>query len=282
MIAESVPHHPHHKRSVPAGLWTKCNKCQNIIYQKELKANHKICPKCGYYFRLSAKERIAQLLEPKSFKEMDKNLLPRDPLEFSDTQRYSERLVEEQKKTGLKEAVICGQGAIGNHRVVVCMLDFFFMGGSMGSVMGEKITRAIERALEEKLPLIIVSASGGARMQEGILSLMQMAKTTAALSRFQRAGLLFISVLTDPTTGGVSASFALQGDILVAETKALIAFAGPRVIEQTIRQQLPEGFQQAEFLLQHGLVDLVVERKDLKNTLIKILDFIYPVKKESD
>ncbi len=282
MIAESEPHHQHSKRSVPAGLWTKCNKCQNIIYQKELKANFKICPKCGYYFRLNAKERIAQLLEAKSFKEIDKNLSAGDPLEFSDTQKYAERIIEEQKKTKLKEAVICGTGKIGEHQVVICALDFFFMGGSMGSVMGEKITRAIEKAMTEKLPLIIVSASGGARMQEGILSLMQMAKTTAALSRLQQAGNLFISVLADPTTGGVSASFALQGDILIAETKALIAFAGPRVIEQTIRQQLPEGFQQAEFLLQHGLVDMVVERKDLKDTILRVLNFLNSAAKKQE
>lgn len=261
------------KKSVPEGLWTKCKNCEEIIYNKELEDNFKVCPKCGYYFRLSAPERIALLLEPKSFKEYDKNLLPADPLSFIVNQSYQEKIAEDQKKSGLKEAVITGEGLIGEHRIVIGVLDFEFLGGSMGSVVGEKITRAIEKAIKKKLPLIIVSASGGARMQEGVLSLMQMSKTSAALAKFAHAHLPFVSILTDPTTGGVSASFAFLGDIIISEPKALIGFAGPRVIEQTIRQPLPEGFQQAEFLLKHGMIDLIVERKEMKKTLIRLLNF---------
>lgn len=261
------------KKSMPEGLWTKCKNCEEIIYNKELEDNFKVCPKCGYYFRLSARERIALLLEPKSFKEYDKSLLPGDPLSFTANQSYQEKIAEDQKKSGLKEAVITGEGLIGEHRIVIGVLDFEFLGGSMGSVVGEKITRAIEKAIKKKLPLIIVSASGGARMQEGVLSLMQMSKTSAALAKFTHTHLPFVSILTDPTTGGVSASFAFLGDIIISEPKALIGFAGPRVIEQTIRQPLPEGFQQAEFLLKHGMIDLIVERKEMKKTLIRLLNF---------
>jgi len=255
------------------GLWTKCKNCEEIIYNKELEENFKVCPKCGYYFRLSARERIAYLLEPKSFREYDKNLFSADPLSFTTNQSYLDKIAEDQKKTGLKEAVVTGEGFIGEYRVVIGILDFEFLGGSMGSVVGEKITRAVEKATKKKLPLIVISASGGARMQEGMFSLMQMGKTATALAKFGKKGLPFISILTDPTTGGVSASFAFLGDIILAEPKALIGFAGPRVIEQTIRQPLPEGFQQAEFLLKHGMIDLIVERKEAKKTLICILSF---------
>ncbi len=261
------------KKSVPEGLWTKCKNCEEIIYNKELEDNFKVCPKCGYYFRLSAWERITLLLEPKSFREYDKKLLPADPLSFTVNQSYQEKIIEDQKKTKLKEAVITGEGLIGEHQVVIGVLDFEFLGGSMGSVIGEKVTRAIEKAIKKKLPLVIISASGGARMQEGVLSLMQMGKTSAALAKYAHAHLPFVSILTDPTTGGVSASFAFLGDIIISEPKALIGFAGPRVIEQTIRQSLPEGFQQAEFLLKHGMIDLIVERKEMKKTLIRLLNF---------
>lgn len=260
----------------PEGLWTKCKNCEEIIYNKELDENFKVCPKCGYYFRLSARERIALLLEPKSFREYDKNLLSTNPLSFRANQSYQEKIVEEQKKTALKEAVVTGEGLIGEHQVVCGVLDFEFLGGSMGSVVGEKVTRAIEKAIKKKLPLIIVSASGGARMQEGVLSLMQMGKTASALAKFSEKSLPFISILTDPTTGGVAASFAFLGDIILAEPKALIGFAGPRVIEQTIRQPLPEGFQQAEFLLKHGMIDLIVERKETKKILVRLLNFFKP------
>jgi len=260
-------------KEIPEGLWTKCKNCEEIIYNKELDENFKVCPKCGYYFRLSARERIAQLFEPRTFREYDKNLLPADPLSFTTDQSYRDKIIEDQKKTGLKEAVVTGEGMIAGQRVVCALLDFEFLGGSMGSVVGEKVTRAIEKALKKKLPLIIISASGGARMQEGVLSLMQMGKTAASLAKFSKKKLPFISILTDPTTGGVSASFAFLGDVILAEPKALIGFAGPRVIEQTIRQPLPEGFQQAEFLLKHGMIDLIVERKEIKKILVRILNF---------
>ncbi len=260
-------------KETPEGLWTKCKSCEEIIYNKELEENHKVCPKCGYYFRLSARERIALLFEPQSFREYDKNLFPSDPLNFVAEQSYREKIAEEQKKTGLNEAVITGEGSIGQHRAVCAVLDFEFLGGSMGSVVGEKVTRAIEKTTKKKLPLIIVSASGGARMQEGLVSLMQMGKTAAALAKLSKKGLPYISILADPTTGGVSASFAFLGDIILAEPKALIGFAGPRVIEQTIRQPLPEGFQQAEFLLKHGMIDLIVERKEMKKTVVRLLNF---------
>ncbi|MDI6641391.1 MAG: acetyl-CoA carboxylase, carboxyltransferase subunit beta [Elusimicrobiota bacterium] len=250
-------------------LWTKCKNCEQIIYNKELEENFKVCPKCGYYFKLSAKERLNMIAEPKSFEEYDKGLLPINALNFPE---YSNKLTELQKKLKLKEAIITGECLIGQYKVVICILDFDFLGGSMGSVMGEKITSAIEKAIKKHLPLVIISASGGARMQEGILSLMQMAKTSAALAALHAAKLPYISVLTDPTTGGVSASFAMLGDVNIAEPKALIGFAGPRVIEQTIREKLPDGFQLSEFLLQHGMIDMIVNRKDLKNTLIRLLN----------
>lgn len=260
------------KKQVPAGVWTKCNKCEQIIYNKELEENLKICPKCGMHFRLNARERMNQLADPKSLKEFADEILPSDALNFSDIQPYKQRIIDSQKKTGQKDACLVGEATIESHPLVIAILDFDFMGGSMGSVVGEKITQGIERAIKRNVPLLVVSSSGGARMQESILSLMQMAKTSAALTRLHEAKLPFISLLTDPTTGGVTASFAMLGDIILAEPKALIAFAGPRVIEQTIRQQLPEGFQLSEFLLDHGMLDAIVERRELRKYLGQLLE----------
>ena len=261
------------RKDIPGGLWAKCPSCEHIIYNNQLVKNLKVCPKCDYHFRLSAKERIASLLEENSFQEDNSQLSSVDPLNFEDLKRYPDRIKEYQERTGLNSAVITGEGEIGSHRVACGVLEFAFLGGSMGSVVGEKLCRLIEGAGEKGKPLIIVSASGGARMQEGILSLMQMVKTSSALSLFQKKALPYISVMTDPTTGGVSASFAFLGDIIIAEPKALIGFAGPRVIEQTIKQKLPEGFQRAEFLLEHGMIDMIVHRRELKDTLIRILNF---------
>ncbi len=276
-------------------LWIKCPSCDQIIYKKEIEENAKICPKCHYYIRLNPMERLEMLADKKAdgsldFEEIDADLSSGDPLGFSmqassangeapkPVSGYIAKLESEKKKTGHADAAICGIAKIGGHRVSVAAINFEFMGGSMGSVVGEKFTRAIEKAHEEKIPLIMISASGGARMQEGILSLMQMAKTSAALARLDEAGILALSILCDPTTGGVTASFAMLGDLNIAEPKALIAFAGPRVIEQTIRQQLPEGFQQSEFLQQHGMVDLIVERKQMRAKLISIFNFFDPAK----
>jgi len=267
---------PGGKKSVPGGLWTKCEKCNEIIYNKELEENFRVCPKCGYYFRLNPKQRIKLLMDRGSFRESNADLKPGDPLGFVAVQAYKNRVKEDQKKTGSNEAVITGEGSIGKCRVAIAILDFDFMGGSMASVVGEKVTRLIEKALKKRIPVVIVSSSGGARMQEGVLSLMQMAKTSAALGLLDRGKIPFISILTNPTTGGVSASFAMLGDVIIAEPRALIGFAGPRVIEQTIRQKLPEGFQTSEFLLKHGLIDIIVERKDLKNTVVRILDLFRP------
>ncbi|MBI4397107.1 MAG: acetyl-CoA carboxylase carboxyltransferase subunit beta [Elusimicrobia bacterium] len=269
------------KKPIPEGLWAKCPKCEQIIYSKELQTNMSVCPKCGHALRINARERIQLLIEEGSFTEIAADLEPKDPLEFVDSVPYKTRMKESQKKTEQKEAAIIGEGMMGPHRVAVAALDFEFMGGSMGSVVGEKVTMAIEYALENELPLLIVSASGGARMQEGILSLFQMAKTSAALARYQKEQLPYISVLADPTTGGVTASFAMLGDIIVAEPRALVAFAGPRVIEQTIRQTLPQGFQQSEFVLKHGMVDMVVERQQLKVTLIKLFDFFMSARRKA-
>ncbi|MBI3353484.1 MAG: acetyl-CoA carboxylase carboxyltransferase subunit beta [Nitrospirae bacterium] len=258
------------KVKIPEGLWVKCNSCKEIIYRKEVDNNLKVCPKCGYHFPISIEERISQLIDEGTFKELYSNLAPEDPLEFKDSIRYKQRLKNYQKKTGYNDSMVIGTGAVGSYTVVLGILNFSFMGGSMGSVVGEKIALAVDKAIETRTPLIIVSASGGARMQEGIISLMQMAKTSAAIARLGDAGLPYISILTDPTFGGVTASFAMLGDIIIAEPKALIGFAGPRVIEQTIKQQLPAGFQRSEFLLEHGLIDMIVERKKLKETLTKI------------
>ncbi|GAB5046662.1 acetyl-CoA carboxylase, carboxyltransferase subunit beta [Thermodesulfovibrio sp. TK110] len=264
------------KVKIPEGLWVKCENCKEIIYRKELENNLKVCPKCQYHFRISAKERISLITDNGSFIELDPELKSPDPLEFNDTMPYKERLIENEKKTGLKEAAIYGDAKINGRDVVIAVLDFSFMGGSMGTVVGEKVTRAAERALERRVPLIIISSSGGARMQEGMFSLMQMAKTAQAIGKLKEASILYISVLADPTFGGVTASFAMLGDVIIAEPRSLIGFAGPRVIQETIKQQLPEGFQRAEFLLEHGMVDIVVERKELKNTIYKLIEIIMP------
>jgi acetyl-CoA carboxylase carboxyl transferase subunit beta len=259
------------KMQMPEGIWKKCPNCNEIIYAKEIERNLNVCPKCDYHFRISARERIALILDEGSFQEMDTKMKSVDFLDFKDSKRYKDRIKSATKKSGSNSAVISGEGTIHQLPVVVAVFDFQFMGGSMGSVVGEKITRSIERALETRRPCIVFSSSGGARMQESILSLMQMAKTSAALARLKEAGLPFISVLTDPTTGGVTASFAMLGDLNIAEPKALIGFAGPRVIEQTIRQKLPEGFQRSEYLLEHGMVDMIVSRREMKERLAQIL-----------
>ncbi len=262
------------KGKVPEGLWVKCDGCKEIIYKKEIEKNLKICPKCNYHFRISARERMKLLVDEGSFVEMDGNLASVDPLHFKDSISYKERIKENQKKSGLKEAVISGDALIKGRPVSIIIMDFSFMGGSMGSVVGEKVSRAAERAIEKKQPLIAVSSSGGARMQEGIFSLMQMAKVSAAIGRLKDSGFLYISVLCDPTFGGVTASFATLGDIIIAEPKSLIGFAGPRVIEQTIKQPLPDDFQRADFLLEHGMIDMVVDRKNLKETLARLFEML--------
>lgn len=261
------------KIKIPEGLWIKCNYCREIIYRKEVEKNSMVCPKCKYHFCITIEERIAIMLDEGSFKEYDSNIYPVDPLDFKDSIKYKERLRNYQKSTGHPDALIYGEGMINGYPVIVGIFNFKFMGGSMGSVVGEKILRAAETSFNKKYPLIIVSASGGARMQEGILSLMQMAKTSAAIARLSDASVPFVSILTDPTFGGVTASIAMQGDVIMAEPKALIGFAGPRVVEQTIKQQLPEGFQRAEFLLEHGMIDMIVERKRLKETLSQVIGF---------
>ncbi len=263
------------KVKVPEGLWTKCPNCAEIIYSKEVEKNLQVCPKCNYHFRISAQKRLALILDEESFVEHDAGMMSVDFLDFKDTKSYKDRIKATVAKGGSKDAIICGSGKIEGIPVEVAVFDFSFMGGSMGSVVGEKITRAIERAVANHTPVLIFSSSGGARMQESILSLMQMAKTSAALAKLREKGLPYISVLTDPTTGGVTASFAMLGDINMAEPKALIGFAGPRVIEQTIRQKLPEGFQRAEYLVDHGMVDIIVERKDMKQKLALILQMLY-------
>ncbi|HXW06225.1 MAG TPA: acetyl-CoA carboxylase, carboxyltransferase subunit beta [Vicinamibacterales bacterium] len=265
------PIEPPDKQSrVPEGLWVKCPSCGQIIYNKDLAESLSVCPKCSHHFRLGAGERLRSLFDG-DWTEHDPDLVSTDPLQFADTRPYRQRLDASIASTGLRDAIITATGRIGGIQTVVAAMDYGFIGGSMGVVVGEKITRAIERALRDRLPLVIVSCSGGARMMEGTLSLMQMAKISAALARFDRARLLYISVLTDPTTGGVTASFAMLGDVNIAEPRALIGFAGPRVIEQTIRQKLPEGFQRSEFLLEHGMLDMVVDRRELKDVIIRIL-----------
>jgi acetyl-CoA carboxylase carboxyl transferase subunit beta len=258
---------PPKRSKVAEGMWLKCNHCREIVYRKEVDRNNKVCPKCDYHFPISVIERINLLVDLGTFKEWDAELEPQDPLEFHDTRSYKDRIKAQQEKTGRKDAMVIGQGAINGRKVALCVFDFGFMGGSMGSVVGEKICRAVDRALAGRLPLILVTASGGARMQEGILSLMQMAKTSAAVAKLGEAKLPFVSILADPTFGGVTASIAMLGDVIIAEPKALIGFAGPRVIEQTIKQQLPDQFQRAEFLLDHGMIDMIVERKQLKEAV---------------
>ncbi len=262
------------KKNVPEGLWTKCLSCNHVVYTKALRENLSVCPKCGYHFVIGAQERLEQMIDAGSFKELDSKLTTRDPLNFKGVKSYLEKVKQDQKKTGLEEAAVIGEGLCEGIKIAFGVTDSRFIMGSMGSVVGEKITRLIEYAIEEKLPLVIVSGSGGgARMYEGALSLMQMAKTSAALSRLLKTKLPYVSVLTHPTMGGVMASFASLGDFIVAEPKALIGFAGPRVIEQTIRQKLPPDFQTSEFLLEHGLIDLVVPRKELKQTVVNLISY---------
>ena len=256
---------------MPEGLWVKCENCKEIIYKKEVARNANVCPKCNYHFRISARERLDQLFDEGIYEEFDGGIAPVDALEFKDTKPYRDRLVDYQARTGLKDAFISCAGRLGGCPLVIGAMEYGFMGGSMGSVVGEKITRCVERAERERLPLVVVSCSGGARMMEGALSLMQMAKISAALARLDAAGLPYISILTDPTTGGVTASYAMLGDLNVAEPKALIGFAGPRVIEQTVREKLPEGFQRAEFLLEKGAIDLIVDRRALRDELAALL-----------
>ena len=258
------------KVDIPLGKWIKCDRCKEILYKEDVKENYSICPNCGAYFRLSSRRRIAEIIDDGTYNEFDLNIATVNPLKIEE---YEKKLEGLKAKTGLKEAIRCGTGKINGEDVVICVMDSNFMMGSMGSVVGEKITYSIEKAIEFKLPLIIFSVSGGARMQEGIISLMQMAKTSAAIAKLDKAGLLFISVLTDPTYGGVTASFAMLGDIILAEPGAMIGFAGPRVIEQTIGQTLPEGFQTSEFLLEHGFVDKIVEREDMKDVLSELISF---------
>jgi acetyl-CoA carboxylase carboxyl transferase subunit beta len=261
------------KLDIPGNLWVKCYKCGQTLYSKELEANLKVCPKCSYHFKLTSGERIKQLTGGAAFEELAANLTSKDFLGFTDTKSYAKRIDESIMKTSHKDAIVVGLTKIGEHDVALGIMDFAFMGGSVGSVVGEKIARLIEAAVEKKLPVIIFSSSGGMRMQESIMSLMQMAKSSAALGRLRENGLPYISIMTDPTTGGTTASFAMLGDINIAEPGALICFAGPRVIEQTIKQKLPPGFQRAEFLLEHGMLDIVCERKMLKETLINALNF---------
>jgi len=252
-------------------LWTRCNSCQRILYKQDILDNLSVCPECNFHFRISAEERLTMLFDNGEYELIDQNIYPLDPLEFEDQKKYSERLLENQDKTSHSDAVLNAVGLMDGMSVIVSSMDFAFMGGSMGSVVGEKITRALERALAEKVPIIVISCSGGARMQEGTLSLMQLMKTSAAIARLEEAGIPFISVITDPTTGGVTASYAMLGDINIAEPKALIGFAGARVIEQTIKEKLPKGFQRSEFLLEHGMLDDVVERRRLRPYLIRAL-----------
>ncbi|MEX0602230.1 MAG: acetyl-CoA carboxylase, carboxyltransferase subunit beta, partial [Bacteroidota bacterium] len=259
------------RKETPDGLWTKCQGCGEIVHRRQLEQNLLVCPKCQHHFRMGSADYFRLLLDEGSFSEMDKKLRSSDPLGFVDTKPYSDRLKETMKKTGLNDAVRTGTGKIGKIPVVVACMDFAFIGGSMGSVVGEKIARAINKSLKTKYPLIIVSSSGGARMMEAALSLMQLAKTSAKLAQLSDAGIPYISVLTDPTTGGVTASFAMLGDVHIAEPGALVGFAGPRVIKQTIGKDLPKGFQRSEFLLEKGFVDMVVHRKDMKDSITRIL-----------
>jgi acetyl-CoA carboxylase carboxyl transferase subunit beta len=259
------------KKTVPEGLWIKCPSCQSVLYRKDLEDNSEVCPKCSYHNRIGARARLVQLLDAEGQFEVGANVQPIDPLKFKDSKSYAERIKESQKAVNEKDALIVMQGAIKGVPVVAAAFEFKFMGGSMGSVVGERFVRGVQTAIDNKMAFICISASGGARMQEGLLSLMQMAKTSAALTQLSNAGLPFISVLTDPTMGGVSASFAMLGDVIVAEPQALIGFAGPRVIEQTVRETLPDGFQRAEFLLEHGAIDLIIDRREMRNRLASLL-----------
>ncbi|MGM0441688.1 MAG: acetyl-CoA carboxylase, carboxyltransferase subunit beta [Elusimicrobiota bacterium] len=259
------------KENIPDDLFEKCPKCDRAVYSKKLRENFWVCPQCNYYFRLPASKRIELLIDEGTFTEYDSGLTAADPLKFKDKVPYPERVKNYREKTELEEAVVAGVGNIGGQPVSICILDFTFMGGSMGSVVGEKVCRSVDRAIQKGIPLILVSSSGGARMQEGIISLMQMAKTSAAIARLSNEKIPYFSLMCDPTSGGVSASFAMLGDVNIAEPKALIAFAGPRVIKQTIKQELPPGFQSAEFLKEHGMLDMICPREDLKPTFVKLL-----------
>jgi acetyl-CoA carboxylase carboxyl transferase subunit beta len=270
------------KRDMPDGLWRKCDRCGEIVYERMIQRNNWTCIKCGHHFMISARAYISLLADEDAFVEMDTELKSNDPLGFRDSKRYTDRLQSAMKSTGLNEAVVTGTCTVGDHPVVIGALDFKFLGGSMASVVGEKVARATRKAIDERRALILISSSGGARMQEGILSLMQMAKTSGWLGRLSEEGLLYISVLTHPTTGGVTASFSMLGDIIIAEPGALIGFAGPRVIEQTINQELPPGFQRSEFLLKHGMVDMVVPRTAMRKTLVDVLDFFGDLERPVD
>ena len=265
---------PKDKHVQTEGLWVKCEKCKQILWKKDLDENLYCCPKCDFHFRMTAKARLKMLFDSGHYVERDEKLSSTDPLHFVDRKSYRDRLALAEQATGLKDALVSAEGLLNGHPVVICAMEFNFVGGSMGAVVGEKITRAIERAIEHQLPLVVVSCSGGARMMEGAVSLMQMTKISAALGQLDKIRKPYISVLTDPTTGGVTASFAMLGDLNLAEPRALIGFAGPRVIEQTIRQKLPEGFQRAEFLLEHGMIDAIVSRKNLKAYLAHSLNFL--------
>jgi len=265
------------KRDMPDGLWVRCEDCARMVYKKEVEAALHVCPKCNFHFRIPARERLRILLDPDSFEERYGDLTPADPLGFVDREAYPDRIRRYQEKTGLKDAIIAGKGTIEGRPLLVAVTDYFFMAGCMGSVVGEKITRMAEDAIRERLPLVVAAASGGgARMQEGIVSLMQMAKTSAAIGRMHEAGVLYISVLTDPTMAGALASFASLGDVVIAEPKALIGFTGPDVIKETIGATLPDGFQRSEFALEHGLIDMIVERKDLRRTIAQLIDYCMP------
>jgi acetyl-CoA carboxylase carboxyl transferase subunit beta len=263
------------RKDIPDGMWTKCDGCGEIIHRKQLEQQFYTCVKCNYHFRIGSAEYVAVLLDPGSFKEMDRKMRSTDPLKFVDSKPYKDRIRDTIKKTGLNDAVRTGTGKLNGEEIVIAVMDFGFIGGSMGSVVGEKVARAIERARKSKRPLIIISSSGGARMMEGALSLMQLAKTSARLAQLADAGIPFISVMADPTTGGVTASYAMLGDVNLAEPGALIGFAGPRVIKQTIGKDLPEGFQRSEFQLEHGFVDTVVHRKDMRDTISRLLKLMW-------
>ncbi len=271
---EKTQRRPNEKRlQMPEGIWRKCGGCKEVLYAKAIQDNGMACPRCDFHFAIAVDDRIQLLFDPGSTEELERNVYAVDPLKFKDQVSYRDRLKKYQEKTGRADAVVILRGAIVGQPVIACLMDFAFMGGSLGSVVGEKLTRAAETALAERLPLIILSQSGGARMQEGALSLMQMAKVNSALARLDEAGLAYISILTNPTTGGVSASYAMIGDVIMAEPGALIGFAGPRVIQQTIGQSLPEGFQRSEFLLDHGMVDMVVPRREMRDRLSSVLGF---------
>jgi len=271
---DPTPLEPSQQESrVPEGLWVKCGSCKEIIYRKEVVRNLSVCPKCDFHFRISSRERLEMLFDS-AWEELDQRLVSADPLKFADSKAYAARLRDGRDKTASLDALVSAVGTMGGIPTVIAAMEYGFIGGSMGVVVGEKVTRAVERATRERLPLIVVSCSGGARMMEGTLSLMQMAKISAALARLDEARLPFVSLLTDPTTGGVTASFAMLGDLNVAEPGALIGFAGPRVIEQTIRQKLPDGFQRSEFLLDHGMIDMVVDRRELKKNLVRSLKLL--------